>query len=95
MKMRSRREIVVFQFPFLIKSIGRILPAGSYEVLTDEELIEGLSFPSYRRVGTTMMVPSVKPNPPSLEMMSIRSIELADAQRNDASIHLGNSSSCK
>lgn len=94
MNMRSRREIVDFKLPFLIKSIGRILPAGSYEVLTDEELIEGLSFPCYRRVGTAMMVPSEKPNPPSLEMMSIGSIELADAQRNDASAH-HKSWSCK
>jgi hypothetical protein len=34
------------------------LPAGSYEVVTDEELIEGLSFPAYRRVATTMLVPA-------------------------------------
>jgi len=34
---------------FSLARIGRCLPAGSYEVATDEELIGGLSFPVYRR----------------------------------------------
>ena len=58
MATRTRRETVVFGSPFLLKDIGRTLPAGGYEVLTDEELIEGLSFPVYRRVSTMMMVPA-------------------------------------
>jgi hypothetical protein len=82
---RSRRETVVFQHPFRIPSIARLLPAGAYEVVTDEEMIEGLSFPVYRRVATLMMVPAQAPNQSSVEMMSISSVELADAQRDDAS----------
>lgn len=85
MTVRSRRETIVFKNPFLIKSIARTLPAGAYEILTDEELIEGLSFASYRRIRTSMMIPSSPPLPPSMEMVAIGSLELADAQRNDAS----------
>ena len=36
---------VHFRHPFRIKGIDRLLPPGGYEVVTDEEMIEGLSFP--------------------------------------------------
>jgi hypothetical protein len=42
MTTRSRRENITFQHPFRIKGIDRQLPAGTYEVITDEEMIEGL-----------------------------------------------------
>jgi hypothetical protein len=44
MTIRSRRETVTFKHPFRIRGIDRLLPAGAYEVVTDEETIEGLSF---------------------------------------------------
>jgi hypothetical protein len=50
MIMRTQRRFVVFSNPFVLKGIDRLLPPGRYEVVTDEELIEGLSFPVYRRV---------------------------------------------
>jgi hypothetical protein len=52
MTMRSRREIVAFRHPFRIEGVGRLLSAGAYKVVTDEEMIEGLSFASFRRVAT-------------------------------------------
>jgi hypothetical protein len=81
---RSRRETLTFKHPFRIKGIDRQLPAGSYEVVTDEELIEGLSFPCFRRVATMIMVPGEPPHHQSTEMLSISSIDLADAQQADA-----------
>jgi hypothetical protein len=47
---RTTRKIVTFIYPFLLKGIDRTLPPGDYQVVTDEELIDGLSFPAYRRV---------------------------------------------
>ncbi len=85
MTTRSRRETVLFKHPFRIKGIDRLLSAGAYEVVTDEEMIEGLSFPSFRRVATMIMVPGAAPRSSSMEMISIGSLDLADAQRNDAS----------
>jgi hypothetical protein len=82
---RSRRETVTFKHPFRIKGIERQLQAGAYEVVTDEEMIEGLSFPSFRRVATLIMIPGAAPRHASMEMISIGSIDLADAQRIDAS----------
>jgi hypothetical protein len=82
MTIRSRRETVTFQHPFRIRGVDRLLPPGSYEVITDEEMIEGLSFPAYRRVATMIMVPA---GGSAMEMVSIGSVDLSDAQRMDAS----------
>lgn len=84
MTMRTRRETVIFKHPVRINGIERLLPAGAYEVVTDEEMIEGLSFPSFRRIATMIMVPGATPHHHSVEMIAISSIDLADAQHRDA-----------
>jgi len=61
MTTRSRLETVHFKHPFRIKGIDRLLPPGAYVVLTDEEMIESLSFPSFGRVATMIMVPGEAP----------------------------------
>ena len=86
MTMRSRRETITFRHPFRIKGIDRLLSAGAYEVVTDEEMIEGLSFASFRRVATMIMVPGAAPRTSSMEMISISATDLSDAQRDDASV---------
>jgi hypothetical protein len=85
MTTRSRRETVHFRHPFRINGIDRLLSPGAYEVVTDEEMIEGLSFPCFRRVATMFMVPGAPPRHASVEMISISSVDLSDAQRIDAS----------
>ena len=85
MTTRSRRETITFRHPFRIKGIDRLLPAGGYEVITDEEMIEGLSFAAFRRVATMIMVPAEAPRSSMMEMVSISPIDLSDAQRIDAS----------
>ncbi len=85
MTTRSRRETITFRHPFRIKGIDRLLPAGGYEVITDEEMIEGLSFAVFRRVATMIMVPAEAPRSSMMDMISISSIDLSDAQRIDAS----------
>jgi len=86
MTLRSRRETITFKHPFLIKGIDRLLPPGTYEVITDEEMIEGLSFASFRRVATMIMVPASSSRSSAMEMVSIGSVDLSDAQRIDASV---------
>jgi hypothetical protein len=85
MTMRSRRETITFLHPFRIKGIDRLLPPGAYQVITDEEMIEGLSFRAFRRVATMIMVPAAPPRSSTMEMISIGSVDLSDAQRIDAS----------
>ena len=83
MTIRSRREAVTFKHPFRIRGVDRLLPAGTYEVISDEESIEGLSFAAFRLIATMILVPGASAS--VLEMISIGSVDLADAQRIDAS----------
>ena len=83
---RTSKSSVTFQHPFALKGVGRELPAGTYEVVTDEELIEGLSFPAFRRVSTMIFVPALAHTNSSIEMHQIEPDELAAAKRRDAQV---------
>ena len=83
--MRTTRKTVTFRSPFSLESVCRILPAGSYEVVTDEELIEGLSFPVYRRVATMIFVPG-QSRQASVEMLSLDPHDLAAAMDRDSGL---------
>lgn len=52
MKRRTARKTVTFQQPFKLSGIEGELPAGTYNVDTDEEMIDDLSFVAWRRVAT-------------------------------------------
>ena len=52
--------------------------------MTDEELIEGLSFPAYRRVSTAIFVPA--PSGSAVEMVPIDPLDLQAAQERDAAV---------
>jgi len=58
MTMRTTTRTVTFHRPFHLKGVDRLLPPANYRVITDEELIEGLSFPAYRRISTAIFVPA-------------------------------------
>ena len=82
---RSRSDSVVFSHPFVLKGVDRVLPPGRYRVVTDEELIEELSFPVYRRVATMIFVPSSQAS--STEMIAIDPLDLQAAQDRDRARH--------
>jgi len=84
MTIRSRRETATFGHPVRIPGIGRLLPTGAYEVITDEETIDGLTIAAYRRIATMIMVPAEGVRN-SVEMLSTGSVDLANAQAADAS----------
>jgi hypothetical protein len=86
MATRSRREVVTFKHPFQIGGIDQaLLPAGRYEVVTDEETVGGPSFASYRQIAMVMIVPAASLGS-RMEIYSIGSVDLADARRIDASM---------
>jgi hypothetical protein len=86
---RTQRKTVVFSYPFLLKGVDRVLPPGDYEVVTDEELIEGLSFPVYHRISTAIIVPAQSHQASSVEMVAIDPRDLQSAQdRDTAAKHL-------
>ena len=86
MTTRTQRKTVVFGHPFQLKGIDRALPPGDYEVVTDEELIEGLSFAVYRRISTAIIVPAQSHQASSVEMVTIDPRDLQSARDRDAAM---------
>ena len=82
MTTRTTSKIVTFARPFTLKGVDRIL----YRVVTDEELIEELSFPVYRRMATMIFVPADSHRASSVEMVTIDPLDLKEAQDRDAEI---------
>jgi len=80
--MRTTTKTVTFRRPFCLKGVDRLLPPADYRVMTDEELIEGLSFPAYRRVSTAIFVPAESGC--AVEMVTIDPLDLHAAQELDA-----------
>ena len=82
MTMRTTTKIVSFRRPFCLKGVDRLLPPAEYQVMIDEELIEGLSFLAYHRVSTVIFAPA--PYGSAVEMVTIDPLDLQDAQDRDA-----------
>lgn len=57
MTVRTTRKTVTFASSFVLGDFDEVLPPGAYEVETDEELLEGLSFHAYRRTLTLLHLP--------------------------------------
>ena len=87
MTMRTSSKTVTFRRPFRLKGVDRILPPADYRVVTDEELIEGLSFPAYRRVSTMVFVPA--PSGSAVEMATVDPLDLEAALEQDAAMRPG------
>ena len=87
MSISTRAKTVIFSRPFSLKGVDRVLPAGDYRVLTDEELVEGASFPVYRRVSTMIFLPAQFHRPGSVELVTIDPLDLRAAEERDAETH--------
>lgn len=81
MVTRTKRETFTFHHPFSLKGIDRKLAPGRYEVVSDDELIEELSFPVYRRVSTLLFLPPHGSS--SMEMVNIDPADLKAAHQRD------------
>ena len=84
MTLRTSRRTATFDRPFSLRGIDGIQPAGTYTVETDEELLEGLSFPAYRRVATTIFLPSRPGDLVSGQFVTLDPVELEAAEQRDA-----------
>jgi hypothetical protein len=52
MTTRTARRVVTFTHPFALSGIDGLQPAGVYDVDTDEETIDDVSFLAWRRTAT-------------------------------------------
>ena len=83
MTTRTTKSMVTFTRPFNLTGFDGEQPAGSYSVETDEELLEGVSFPAYRRMATMMQL-DTRGSAGVLQVAVINPDELAAALAADA-----------
>lgn len=76
MTMRTTKKSMTFTKPFVLASYDETLPAGTYDVEEDEELLQGLSFPAYRRVSTVIFLPAKSEHGGISSMLTIGPDEL-------------------
>ena len=81
---RVTRETITFLHPFELADVEGMLPAGDYTIETIEEPIEGLSMVAYRRVSTTIVVPSPRYGMASRQMVTIDPSNLEAVRKRDA-----------
>lgn len=84
MNMRSTSSMVTFLKPFTLGKDPDELPAGDYEVVVEEELLQGLSFEAYRRTATYLMVRGRENHAGRAQLRTISEKDLNEALRRDA-----------
>ena len=84
MTMRTTNKTITFHQPFRLEGVDGVLPPADYRVVTDEEILEGLSFVAYHRVATSIFVPA--PYGSAVEMVTIDPADLEAAQAADAAL---------
>ena len=82
MPIRRTSKTITFYRPFWLKGIDRLLPAANYQVVTNEEIIEGLSLQAYRRISTEILAPTQSGS--AIEMLTIDPLDLQAAKKRDA-----------
>jgi hypothetical protein len=83
MTIRTTRTTVTFNRAFVLAGLDEEQPAGVYDIETDEERMEGLSFSAYRRVQTLIHLHPKTGNPTLIQTMKIDPDELDAALQRD------------
>jgi hypothetical protein len=84
MTMRTSQKTVTFRRPFSLSGMDKVQPAGTYTVETNEELLEGVSFPAWRRTATTILLRPQAGAAGPVADLDIDPLELEAAQESDA-----------
>jgi hypothetical protein len=84
MSMRTTKTTVTFTRPFSLSGFDGEQPAGPYSVETDEELLDTVSFPAYRRMATMMQLEASSGRSGSLQVAVVDPSELKAALAADA-----------
>lgn len=77
--MRSSTSRLSFPRPFVLSGYVDELPAGTYDVIVEEERLEGLSFVAYRRTATYLAISGQGLRTGRVEMRKITETDLATA----------------
>jgi len=84
MTERSSRKTVTFAYPFSLNGIEGTFPPGTYTIEVTDEQLNGLSFIAYRRVTTTITLPSSNTANVSRQLVEIEPADLEEALARDA-----------
>ena len=84
MPERIKTEQVTFLHPFSLPGVEGLQEPGTYTVETIEEAIEGLSMVAYRRMSTTIILPSPQYGYASRQAVAIDPNDLEAARKKDA-----------
>jgi len=85
MTERMEHKTVIFAHPFALKGVEGTFPPGSYDVEVTEEQLDGLSFIAYRRLTTTIALPSLSSTAHiSRQLVEIEPADLEAALAKDA-----------
>jgi hypothetical protein len=85
----SSRSSVSFAYPFFLNGIEGNYPPGTYAIEVSQEPVEGMTFIGYRRVKTTIELPSnaayvsrqiIEIEPADLEAALARDAEAGNVQ---------------
>jgi hypothetical protein len=71
----------------MLNGINGLQPSGSYKVETDEEVLETVLLPAYRRISTSIRLPARRGRIESPRIFAIDPVELAMIQAHDAQEH--------
>ena len=83
MTTRTLKTTITFRRPFALDGLDKPLPAGTYHVETDEELLEGLSFSAYKRVLAVIHLQATPNEPGRKQSLTVDPKELDAALQRD------------
>ena len=79
MTVRTTSKTVTFVHPFNLSGMDETQPAGTYTVETDEELLQTLSLPAYRRISTLIRLPARPRSTVMTQIVEVDPLEVATA----------------
>jgi hypothetical protein len=83
MTTRPSGKTVTFRHPFRLSAVDDVQPAGRYLVEADEEQLQSLSFPAYRRRATLIHLAGMPGSNELARVVDIDPAELASALARD------------
>ncbi len=84
MTERTLESEITFSRPFALSPLVVPLDAGTYRLFVDEELIEGLSFPAYRRTATHLEIPALGVSIGTRQLLQVHPRDVEEAMKKDA-----------
>ena len=84
MTVRTTSRTVTFMHPFNLSGMDKEQPAGTYTMETDEELLQTLSLPAYKRISTLIRLPAPPGSTVLTQIVEVNPLELAAALARDA-----------